>query len=229
MELIAEGRTADVFALDDSTVLRRYRNGDDTELEARVMRHLEEHGYPVPHVVDAGGTDIVMERIEGATLVDMVAREPDKVERYGRLLGELHERLHRMPAPEWLPGSGAGRVIIHRDLHPQNVMLSVRGPVVIDWNIVTAGRAAEDAAITVLLTLGADFDVPASIAERIDSLRPFFVDAFLHTCGTDPREGLAAAIAYRSATPNNTGRESGWLQRDAPDCLDPFYLESRVF
>ncbi|HVX07188.1 phosphotransferase [Humibacter sp.] len=227
MELIARGRAADVFDLGDGRVLRRYRDGGDAALEARAMLHLEERGYPVPHVYDAEGPDLVVERVDGGTLFDEMVHEPAQYRRYGRLLGELHERLHRLPAPPWLADDTEGLVVIHRDLHPQNVILSVRGPVVIDWTDVTAGKASVDAAVTVLLTLGSDLDVDPAVAEHVEPFRALFVDAFLETCGTDPREGLTEAIEYRLGTPNNTQKETAWLTEDGPRCLDAFYLEPR--
>jgi tRNA A-37 threonylcarbamoyl transferase component Bud32 len=231
MELIARGRAADVFDLGDGRLLRRYRENGDTAREARAMLHLKEHGYPVPHVYDADGSDLVVERVDGGTLFDELVHEPSQYTRYGRLLGELHERLHRLPAPAWL-GAGATAagdqsVIVHRDLHPQNVVLSERGPVVIDWTDVSAGSASVDTAITAVLTLGADLGVEPDVAEHVEPFRALFVDAFLQTCGADPREGLREAIDYRLGNPNNTPDETRWLARQAPRCLDTFYLEPR--
>ncbi|GAB3798738.1 phosphotransferase [Humibacter antri] len=226
LQLLARGRAADVFDLGDGRVLRRYRGRIDARHEARAMLHLEEHGYPVPHVFDANDGDLVAERVDGGTLFQELLHEPAQYRRYGRLLGELHERLHRLPAPMWLGGSN-GTVIVHRDLHPQNVLLSERGPVVIDWTDVAAGSAAVDAAITVILTLGSELDVEPHVAEHVEPFRALFIDAFLETCGTDPRDGLAEAIEYRLGTPNNTQAEIRWLEQAAPHCLDAFYFESR--
>ncbi|MHA7985877.1 phosphotransferase family protein [Rathayibacter sp. CAU 1779] len=255
MELIARGRSADVYDLERGRVLRRYRSDIDAGLEARVMLYLEEHGFPVPHVFDADGTDLVMERVDGGTLFEELLHEPGQYRRYGRLLGELHERLHRLVAPAWLRDDPAGQagtversqtdaarradggleaehrdrlVIVHRDLHPQNVILSERGPVVIDWTDVGAGTAAVDTAITVLLTLGAELEAPVDIAERIEPFRALFVDAFLETCGADPRDGLDEAIAYRQLIPSNTAAEAEWLRGSAPRCLDSYFLEPRA-
>lgn len=231
MELIARGRAADVFDLGHGRVLRRYRGNGDATREARAMLHLKKHGYPVPHVYDTDGADLIIERVDGGTLFDELVHEPSQYTRYGRLLGELHERLHRLPAPAWLAdgarNAGDKAVILHRDLHPQNVILSERGPVVIDWTDVSAGRASVDAAITVILTLGADLGVEPQVAEHVEPFRALFVDAFLQTCGTDPREGLREAIDHRLGDPNNTPDETRWLQRMAPSSLDAFYLEPR--
>ncbi len=77
MELIAQGRDADVYALDADRVLRRHRDGGPpTEPEARVMTHLAECGYPVPWVYDVTGTDMVLERLNGPTMPEELARRP---------------------------------------------------------------------------------------------------------------------------------------------------------
>lgn len=249
LQLIARGRDTDVFDRGDGTVLRRYRIAEgadveqdawfDTASEARLMLHLEEVGYPVPHVVDADGPDLVMERIAGGTVLDELMHEPRQYRRYGRLLGELHERLHRIQAPSWLrrahgvPSStaqdaGGDVVVTHGDLHPSNIILSERGPVVIDWTSAAAGWAEVDAATTVILTLGADLEVEPAVAERVGPIRGLLVDAFLETCGVDPRDGMPEAIAYRSGIPNNTPTENSWLANEAARCLDPFYLERRA-
>lgn len=236
MELLARGRDADLFALDASTVLRRDRAGDDMADQARLLLTLEELGYPVPHVIDADGADLVMERIDGGTMLDELAHEPEQYRRYGRQLGELHERLHRLAAPAWLrPARGADggggkasddAVIVHLDLHPANVILSERGPIVIDWSNAASGSAEIDAAVTAIITLGSELEGVAQ--ERLESMRSLLIDAFLETCGTDPRAGLADAIEYRRGNPNNTAAETRWIETRGRDCLDPFYLQPRA-
>ncbi|WP_308465720.1 phosphotransferase [Rathayibacter soli] len=234
MELIARGRASDVFDLGAGRVLRRYRTNLDVAREARTMQHLRVHGYPVPQVFHAHGTDMVIERIHGRTLFDELLDHPDQFRRYGRLLGELHERLHRLPAPAWLTEGAEGAsvgtertVIIHRDLHPRNVIVSECGPVVIDWTEASAGRASVDTAITAIVTLGADLDVESSVAEQIEPFRALFINAFLQACGADARDGLQQAIDYRLGNPNNTPNEMHWLEQIAPGCLDVFYREQR--
>ena len=48
--LLASGRDADVFALGEHTVLRRYRDGSDATREAELMRYVAAQNYPVPTV-----------------------------------------------------------------------------------------------------------------------------------------------------------------------------------
>lgn len=152
--LLASGRAADVFDIGGGRVLRRVRAPDgDVETEARVMRLVAEHGYPVPEVFDAVGRDLVMSYVDGPTMLDDLQRRPWGLRRHVRCLAELHDRLARIPAPEWLmaPGTG-GRGgsdrVLHLDLHPQNVLLSSDGPVVIDWANAAGGPPGFDAALS---------------------------------------------------------------------------------
>jgi hypothetical protein len=73
--LIASGRDGDIFEFGPGRVLRRAKSGRVIEGEARIIAYAREHGYPVPDVyeVRAGGTEIVMERIDGPMMADEIA------------------------------------------------------------------------------------------------------------------------------------------------------------
>ena len=64
----AAGREADVYALDDGRILRRYRTGADATGEAQVMAYVGRFGYPVPEVFAVDGADLVMARVDGSTM-----------------------------------------------------------------------------------------------------------------------------------------------------------------
>ncbi|NEE60918.1 aminoglycoside phosphotransferase family protein, partial [Streptomyces sp. SID8455] len=49
-QLLGSGRTADVYELDGSWVLRRYRDRSDTTEELAVMSYVGAFGYPVPRI-----------------------------------------------------------------------------------------------------------------------------------------------------------------------------------
>ena len=153
---MASGRDGDIFEFGPGQVLRRTRDGRSLEHEARVMCFAAEHGYPVPAVeeVRAGGTDLVMERIDGPMMMDVMVRQPWTMARYASMLADLHDTLHEIPAPGWLAQlPDGGGCLVHLDLHPMNVMLSSRGPVVIDWTNAARGNALTDTSLTyVLLT-----------------------------------------------------------------------------
>ena len=100
--LLASGRDGDIFEYGPGLVLRRAKSGRVIEGEARTIAYVREHGYPVPeiHEVRAGGTEIVMERIEGPMMMDAMLAKPWKMARYARELADLHDRLHVIPAPD---------------------------------------------------------------------------------------------------------------------------------
>ncbi|MER8047174.1 phosphotransferase [Streptomyces sp. NPDC094032] len=213
MELIARGRDADVYALDESRVLRRYRRGGPTGLESRLMTHLAACGYPVPRVYEVTGTDMVLERLAGPTMMDALARRPWQVGSLGRELGRLHERLHALPAPEWLPkrfGTVGDDRVLHLDLHPGNVMLTGRGPVVIDWCNAGAGDPAADVAMTMVTVGGAD--VPG-LAARLG--RGLLLRGLRGGCRTDPAARLREVAEAKLGDPNLTPTEAAWLRRHA--------------
>ena len=114
------------------------------------MEHARAHGYPVPAARALNDTDIVMER----------ARRPDDAgghdadahggrHRHAATLATLLDRLHAITAPDWLAAPlGEGDALLHLDLHPENVILTPRGPVVIDWPNAARGPGAADVAHT---------------------------------------------------------------------------------
>jgi aminoglycoside phosphotransferase (APT) family kinase protein len=132
--------------------------------EAKIMEYVHSCGYPIPKVgeISADGLELIMERIDGVTMVDAVGSAPWKAKRFGRVLAELHTQLHEIPGPEWLPSapSGIGTQLLHLDLHPLNVMMSSRGPIVIDWPNAVRGDPNTDVAVT--WTLMSAAEVPMS-------------------------------------------------------------------
>lgn len=199
-ELLARGRAADVFDAGPGRVLRRYREGEggDTTVEATAMEHARRHGYPVPAVYEANGRDLVMERLDGPTMIADLARRPWRVQRHGRSLAELHRRLHEIPAPDGLPWHlGRGDRLVHFDLHPDNVLLSERGPVVIDWSNSARGEPADDVALTWVIV--ATSQVPGPLPFRVlgSAGRDLLVKAFLSGVDADAARERVPEIAKR--------------------------------
>lgn len=145
---LASGRDADIFALGAHRVLRRYRDGGDVAAEAAVMRYVGEQGFPVPVVHAAERADLVMERLDGPSLLVALRSGDMAVEPAARILADLHRQLHALPPR--LSSNPAIR-ILHLDLHPDNVMLSSRGPVLIDWRNATEGPPDLDVALSALI------------------------------------------------------------------------------
>jgi aminoglycoside phosphotransferase (APT) family kinase protein len=155
--LIASGRDADIFELGPDHVLRRTRAGRSLETEARAMAYAYERGFPLPkvHEVRTAGTELVMERIRGPIMADAILRRIWTFRRAARTLADLHDQLHAISGPNWLPQiQDGGAQLVHLDLHPLNIIIEPeRGPVVIDWANASRGEGLTDVALTyVLLT-----------------------------------------------------------------------------
>lgn len=155
--LLASGRAADVYDIGDGKVLRRYRTRPsgaelDASLEARAMAHVRDRGYPVPQVHHVEGTDLVMDHVEGPTMLEALQASPWKVVWHARVLARLQRRLARIAAPTWMLAESADtehpQSVLHLDLHPMNVILSPKGPVVIDWTNAAGGPGGFDGALT---------------------------------------------------------------------------------
>ena len=103
--LIASGRDGDIFEFGPGLVLRRTQGGRSSR--ARRARWSTRASTATRSRRStrcaAGGTEIVMERIDGP---DDDGRDAapavDHAGRYARMLADLHDRLHVIPAPEWL-------------------------------------------------------------------------------------------------------------------------------
>lgn len=181
-----QGRASTITDLGNGTVLRI---GGEPAREARIMAHARAHGYPVPRVHAVRADGMVLERIDGPTMGQHLASHPWLLPRYVRALASLHARLHAIPYE--------GAALVHFDLHPQNVMLTTDGPIVIDWTNAHAGSADADLAMTWLIAT-TSAGIPGVIAARL----------FRSHVGREPiRRGLADARRFRLADPNVTPSE----------------------
>jgi aminoglycoside phosphotransferase (APT) family kinase protein len=126
-----------------------------------------------------GRAGIIMERVEGPDLITLLGSKPWRVFGAGSVLGATHAQINAIQAPatieplkerlrrianrpavpeqsrlrllQAIDGLPDGDRLCHGDFHPGNILMSERGPVVIDWPNVTAGDAVADFARTDLL------------------------------------------------------------------------------
>jgi len=194
--LLASGRDADIFEYGPTTVLRRSRKGRSLANEAHVMTYARAAGYPVPAVeeISDDGTDLVMERVTGPSMLSVLGRRPWSLDGNGAILADLHLRLHDIAAPDGV-GAGPGQPgdrLLHLDLHPLNVLLSPRGPVVIDWTNACRGVGATDVALTWVLMMSAAIPAGRLAAAVLGRARSLFVRRFV---GHFDREAVAAELA----------------------------------
>jgi aminoglycoside phosphotransferase (APT) family kinase protein len=215
--LIGAGRSADIYDIGHDRVLRRFRSDYDTRREADLMIYLAQAGYPVPAVYDASGRDIVMQRLDGRDMVAAVGRRPWLAGSYGRILADLHNQLHQIDAPPGLrPAFEAGDKVVHLDLHPANVMLTARGPMVIDWSNAAAGAPAADVAMAYLVIASSETDLlPAPVRAVVAPVRAAALRQFLASVRDDPGPMLASAARYRINDMNIRPSEVKKLQQIA--------------
>jgi uncharacterized protein (TIGR02172 family) len=127
-----------------------------------------------------GRLGIVFERIDGISLLKSVQARPWKLFSAVRQLAELHAQLHSVTAPPELPSQHeqlagwidaakdyspaqkeaarahlarlpSGDAVCHGDFHPDNILLSQHGPIIIDWIAGTRGHPVGDVARTSIL------------------------------------------------------------------------------
>lgn len=127
-----------------------------------------------------GRFGFILERIDGISLLQLVERKPWKLFYAACLLAELHTQIHQHTAPTALPTQREqltgwlarahdftpdqrhaaesslaqlpqGSTLCHGDFHPGNILLSSRGPIIIDWSTATSGHPPTDVARTSVL------------------------------------------------------------------------------
>src|SRR5258708_13796114 len=109
-------------------VLRRYHDpARSVQREAEIMSWAAAHGVPVPEVFEADGPDIVMERVDGPTMLAYLARRPWRLLRPAAVLARLHGQVHAVPGLGWLRAPlGDGGSPPASALRPANVLMWAR-------------------------------------------------------------------------------------------------------
>ncbi|HEV7957899.1 MAG TPA: phosphotransferase [Acidimicrobiales bacterium] len=205
--LLASGRDSDIFEYGDGLVLRRSRRGRSMATEARVMEYVREHGFPAPrvHELSDDGTELVMERVDGPSMLEVLGARPWTIRRMGFVLGTLHNSLHHIPGPEWVRASpvGVGDELVHLDLHPGNVLISAVGPVVIDWANVARGDGNADAALSWLLMSAGTVDAGSVKSALLELARSRMIKAFLKRFDrAKVAARMPAVVAWKLSDPN---------------------------
>ena len=185
-ELIGKGRTAEIYAWGSDRVLKLYFDwclAEWAEYEATVQHAVHAAGIPSPKVDEIvhinGRRGIIMERVAGPTMLDVLEKQPWRLSELAGIQAELHAEVHnchvtgleKAGAKLWgmiaratsIPNSSKqwlmtrlvslpdGDAVCHYDFHPMNVIMSPRGPVIIDWMAASAGNPLLDISRTWLV------------------------------------------------------------------------------
>lgn len=167
------------------------------------MAYVREQGYPVPAVeaLSDDGFDLVLERIEGVTMVEALARAPWTVRRQASALADLHRRLHEIEAPAFLPAApvGTGTKLLHLDLHPLNVMVAPKGIYVIDWPNARRGDPNVDVGLAWVLMAAGQIPGGGPRARLMQLGRSLLVNGFLSHFDRRAVAGLLRQIVEMKA------------------------------
>lgn len=133
----------------------------------------------------------------------------------GRHLADLHRRLDRVPVPADAglptPAGSPGR-LLHGDLHPDNVLLAARGPVLIDWANAGSGPGAYDTATTWLVLACLDPAHP-DVGTRLARVRRPLLRGFLSGIDRVAAESVMPRVAAaRIADPATSAVEHGRIR-----------------
>jgi thiamine kinase-like enzyme len=182
------------------------------------MEYLYSHGYPVPAVdsISDDGCDLIIERIDGRSMLETLARAPWSVRRQATVLADLHHRLHEVAPPDFLPRSTVqtGGRILHMDLHPMNVMIGPKGPVVIDWTGAVVGDPNVDVALAWVLMAAGQVQAGPVIAILLGIGRSLLVNGFLRHFDRDQVSAcLRDVVAAKSQDSHMSEREISAMWR----------------
>ena len=126
-----------------------------------------------------GRLGVVYERLDGPSMLEYMAGHPAEIPALGRQFAELHAQMHDCNRPELpsqragfvaaieyapqlsaalkqaalrqLNGLADGQAVCHGDYHPGNLVMTRRGPLVIDWMSARCGNPVADVARTTLM------------------------------------------------------------------------------
>jgi Ser/Thr protein kinase RdoA (MazF antagonist) len=180
-EKIGEGASADIHVWAPGQVVKLFKVGVSPRLgrhEARMTRAAFAAGAPevFNEVTLEGRFGIVLQRLDGPTLLQLLRTRAVTSEQAGAILATLYTSVHKTPPPpdvpflrRWIEAvSQTSRDILpehiatgvltlidrlppsdglcHSDLHPGNVIMAADGPRIIDWACALRASAVFDIA-----------------------------------------------------------------------------------
>lgn len=212
---IARGRSAEVFAYNEGTVVKLFNKTfarDHAESEAKIVHFLKNRGLPVPKVYRIVGGDqrwgIVYEKIEGVSMLSMYLENLSMVKEYSNLIADLHWKIHRIEActlpclksllfekindnktlplyqrnqiSSILSSLADGNRLCHMDFHPDQILITKKGPCIIDWETGCRGNPIADVARTSIIIQVGQISEPCDVStEELSSIRTSIRSAYL--------------------------------------------------
>ncbi len=170
---------------------------------------------------------VVYERVDGPSLLNQLGRMPWKAVQCARLLANLHAQVHKVSAPanletqrEWARGGipdtnklskgmkenvlhlldsmPDGNQLCHGDFHPGNIIVTHRGPVIIDWMTASRGTACGDVARTSIILEAAQAPEGTPMRWLLEWVRKSFLATYLKTYFQLQPAEKSSFIAWRT-------------------------------
>lgn len=214
IQLLAHGRTAEIYTWEKGQVLKLYRPGFQENLpeyEQQMMRAVVAAGIPAPQVgelvIHQGRKGLPMTRIHGESQFAALRSHFWRAADYGRVLAGLQAQMHAAPGaglPSLRPRLESkirhadplppdlrqavldalarlpeGDKLCHGDFHPDNVIETKDGPVIIDWVDATCGAPLADVARTALLVRYGSLPPGNPLNALLSLVRGVFYNAYL--------------------------------------------------
>jgi hypothetical protein len=155
-----------------------------------------------------GRKGLIYERVEGVSMLKMINMRPWQLFRLARQMAELHTAIHRQDGtgfPSLRPALDAtiqrvaslpvnistrvlqslqdlpdGRALCHLDFHPDQVMMTAQGPMILDWMTACQGDALADVARTMVLFKVGQVPYGGRVMRAfINMWRGLFLDTYL--------------------------------------------------
>ncbi len=161
---------------------------------------------PVEIVEEMDRVGIVFSRVSGPSMLRLIAADPGLIESMAQQLAHLQLQMHsketqslpsqRTRLREQIERSGLAASLrdqlqgvladlpdanrlCHGDFHPDNVLISGKGPVIVDWADACAGNPLADVARTSLLLLKGAVPSDGPDAAQLVAARQAFHEAFM--------------------------------------------------
>jgi tRNA A-37 threonylcarbamoyl transferase component Bud32 len=221
-EKIGEGVTADIHAWAPSQVVKLFKAGISLQVgrnEALMSRAVFAAGLPTPQVFDEvtfeGRFGIVLQRLDGPDLRQLVRTTAMTREQAGAILATLLMSVHKTPPPPRTPtlrdwfeivaqaSSGVPERITtgvltlierlpsegnlcHGDLHLSNVIMTADGPKIIDWATTMRAPAIVDLARCHVIYSDLDFAPEDFNPERSRAFNAALQSEYAQLAGMSP-------------------------------------------
>lgn len=159
-----------------------------------------------------GRPGLIFERVNGRNMLEIIQADPTRLEALTKQLARLQAQMHNIRLDglpdnqqrlqrkittarplsaemktavlahlKQLPQDNA---LLHGDFHPENILLTDDGPVIIDWIDASLGHPLADVARTIIIiSYGDPPGADAQTLARLQQIRQLFLSVYLETYG----------------------------------------------